>query len=71
MDKRYHETAKRQATDEEAESCTIYGQRALDYTKRELVAMLIFMMKKRKEDSEFHSRGMKLMVDLGKARSEL
>ena len=47
MDERYHEIVKRQATDEEVKGCRIYGQQALDYTKRELVAMLIFMVKKR------------------------
>jgi len=68
MDKRYHELAKKQAANKEIESCTIYGQPALGYTKREIVAMLILMMKEREEDIEFHSRSLQLMVDLGKAR---
>lgn len=70
MDKRYHELAKRQATEEEIENCLIYSQRALDYTKRELVAMLILMMKKQKEEMEFHSRSIRrrqmLMADFKK-----
>lgn len=43
MDKRYHEIINKMATDEEVKRVMIYGQPALDYTKKELIKFLIWL----------------------------
>lgn len=68
MDKRYHEYLKKMATEKEIESATIFGQKALGYTKGELIAFIIMQEKDKREKSEQHISDIKFMLSLDRPR---
>lgn len=66
MDKRYHKYLKEKATGKEIESATIFGQKALNYTKKELVALIVWQERQRREKSEQYVSDIKFMLRLNR-----
>jgi hypothetical protein len=68
MLKCFHEKLKEAATKDEIESCTIYGQLAIGYTKEELIAFIVWQGKESRERTERQKHDYGFLNEIQEAR---
>ncbi len=65
--KKYEDAMKRMAdnpTEQELEGMTIFGLPAKKFTKRDLLCVILFLLKKEKKDMEEHHRQLDFITSL-------